>query len=219
MGVLTAGVAVDQLPAQGDAGAVLVLAEVEAAEPVEHLQVGHQQLLTGQHRPLLVRVVGQEVALVEGGRPLVLGDGLGVAAEHVQRVGPEGARPALLLAVRGDLERAVEEPQGRLVVGGVEGGEPGVDEHVRVVGVGPGPTLERRSCQRRFPQEGVVSSQLDEGVRVLGVDGGCPLQLVDDLERLVGAHRQGRQAHPRGDPFRVQRQRLQKALLGLLQAV
>ena len=65
---------------------------------------------------------------------------LGVAAEHVEGVGPEGARAALLHLVGGGLHGLLEELEGLGVVRGVEEGEAGVYEHVGVLG--------QRSVQR-----------------------------------------------------------------------
>jgi hypothetical protein len=84
MGVLTAGVPLDDALAEAGARRVPALAEVQTAEPVEEVEVGEAQALTGQHRPLLVRVVGQEVALIQGGREFVLRHGPGRLAGRLE---------------------------------------------------------------------------------------------------------------------------------------
>ena len=77
------------------------------------------------------------------GYDLLVGlDSLVVAAEHVQCVGPEGARSALLLLYQGCLNGLLEEVERLGVVGGVEGGEAGVNEHVCVLRVARRPALE-----------------------------------------------------------------------------
>src|SRR5215212_1070947 len=65
---------------------------------------------------------------------LVGSHGLRVAAEHVEGVGPEGPRAALLHLVRGGRYSLLEEREGLGVVGGVEEGQARVYEHVSVFG-------------------------------------------------------------------------------------
>ena len=89
------------------------------------------------------------VRLPPVGRPLddllVGGDGLGVTAEHVEGVGPEGPGAALLHLVRGGLDGLLEELQRLGVVGGVEEGQAGVYEHVGVL------RARGSSSARRWP--------------------------------------------------------------------
>jgi hypothetical protein len=139
-----------------------------------------------------------------------------VAPEHVKGVGLEGARPALVLGVRGCLYRQLEERIGLGVVGRVESRQPCVYEHVGVLGVDPGPALEGGLRQRRLPHIAVVASELHVSVGEfrVGLDGA--LQVVHDLERLVAPQGHHREPHPRGYPLRVELQGIEEAGLGLL---
>ena len=105
-------------------------------------------------RPRQITVAGVadpqvRVRLPPLGRPvydlLVGRDGLGVTAEHVQGVGPEGPRAALLHLVGGGLYGLLEELEGLGVVGGVEEGQAGVYEHVGVL------RARGSSSARRWP--------------------------------------------------------------------
>ena len=150
---------------------------------------------------------------------LVRRDGLRIAAEHVQGVRPEGLGAAPLLVVGRIFESLFEEVQGLGVVCGVEGDEPGVYEHVGVFGVVAEPAQERGARQLRLPHEPVVAAEFDVSIRMPGVGFDGPFQVVDDLERLLPAHRHHSEPQRRRRPLRVQRPGVQKARLGLLQAV
>src|SRR4051794_16745540 len=151
--------------------------------------------------------------------PLVVGYRLGVAAEHVQRVRPKRAGSALLLAVLGGLQSPVEELEGLRVVGGVEGSKAGVYEHVRIIGMGARPPLEGGARQARLAYQAVVTPELHEGVRVLGVGSCGPFQVMDHLERLVVAHGEGSEAHAGCYPVGVELQSVEEAGLCLLGTV
>src|SRR5918995_3140998 len=107
------------------------------------------------------------VGLPPVGRPcydLIVGPhGLGVAAQHIQGVGPEGPRAALLHVVCGGLYRLLEELEGFGVVGGVEEGQASVDEHVGVFWHTVRPALEGGLRQRGLPIKAEIRAYSTDG--------------------------------------------------------
>ena len=71
--ILTAVIVAERALAQRRAGSVLALAKVKLPKAFECVQVSHPQPLAGHHRPLIVRIIGHEIALVKAGRHFVLG--------------------------------------------------------------------------------------------------------------------------------------------------
>src|SRR5215210_295512 len=176
--------------------------------------------------PLQFAVAGVADAEVRVGLPpvwrrfydlFVGADGLRVAAEHVEGVGPEGPSAALLHLVSRGLYGLLEELQRLGEVGGVEEGEACVYEHIGVLWYAGRPALEGGLGQRRLAHKPVVAAQLHVGVRVSRVSLYGPLQVVYDLERLVARERHHRKPHPRRDPLGVQLQGVKEAGLGLLE--
>ena len=70
--VLPAGVFFDDALAQARAGGVVAGVEIQVAQPAQGVEIGQAQALPGERGPVLVGVVGQEVAAVEPARELVV---------------------------------------------------------------------------------------------------------------------------------------------------
>src|ERR687889_883921 len=102
------------------------------------------------------------VGLPPVGRPrydLLVGPyGLGVAAQHIQGVGPEGPCAALLHVVCGGLYRLLKELEGLGVVSGVEEGQASVYEHVGVFWHALHPALEGGLRQRGLSHKSVIAA-------------------------------------------------------------
>src|ERR1700733_10111281 len=73
--VFPAGIAFGDPPAERRAGGVPPGAEVQIAQAAERVEVGEPETIAGERRPLLVEVVGEEVAAVEAIGVLVLPGG------------------------------------------------------------------------------------------------------------------------------------------------
>src|SRR5215470_12061853 len=70
VGVLPATVTGQKLQAYRDTAGVVARVQAQSAEPIECVEIAKTQVLTSDHRPLLVGIVGKKLALIKPGRRL-----------------------------------------------------------------------------------------------------------------------------------------------------